>query len=305
MPAFTTRDGAKLHYLDVGRGRPCVMLHAFGMRASMWLPFVLPHASRRRFILLDFRGFGRSRGARLSRMDVLSQNADDLHDLLGHVRVERPKLAAFSIGAGTALAYQRRYGLEPFEAYLHLDHTPCIRNKTDWAWGLMGPDNEEAFRSGRELLCAFDGVDRTLAFARLSPPLRRQYWDWFGRFFQSCFGQPWWQAFAWMARGYRPATGLLLHGDDWPVYLDCVRAFIEEDYDFRDSLRQVSIPLWVGVGARSRIFPPEGGRAMAELVPHAKIIEYGYAGHVLLAEAPARVALTLRQFLALREGRAS
>src|SRR5262245_48682077 len=71
MPAFTTRDGAKLHYLDVGRGRPCVMLHAFGMRASMWLPFVLPHANRHRFILLDFRGFGRSRGARLSGTDVL------------------------------------------------------------------------------------------------------------------------------------------------------------------------------------------------------------------------------------------
>ncbi|HSW11418.1 MAG TPA: alpha/beta hydrolase, partial [Solimonas sp.] len=108
MPHFQTRDGARLHYLDIGRGPAVVMLHAFGMRAAMWLPFVLPFALRRRFILLDFRGFGGSRGVRLSQPDALRQNADDVHDLIQHLQLQRPKLVGYSIGAATGLEYQRR-----------------------------------------------------------------------------------------------------------------------------------------------------------------------------------------------------
>lgn len=296
MPYFNARDGARLHYHDVGRGPTCVMLHGFGMRGAMWGPFIRPFMRRRRFVLLDFRGFGRSRGVALAQRDVLQQNADDLHDLMGHLRLRRPELVAFSIGAGSALAYQQSYGLDSFGAYLHLDFSPCFRNKPGWSWGLMGADNETALQHGRDLAEHFEGVDRTLRLESLPAPLQREFWRWFGEFFQACFGQPWWQGAAWLAHR-SGSSRRLLHDDSWPIYLDFVRSFVDHEYDFRDSLRDLGIPLWVGVGEWSTVFPPEGGRAMASFAPHTKVIEYRRAGHVLLAEAPVRVLRTLGKFL--------
>src|SRR5437763_16556012 len=60
MPFVHVAGGDRLHYLDVGRGPVCVLLHGFGMQAAHFLPFVLPLAHRHRFVLIDLRGFGGS-----------------------------------------------------------------------------------------------------------------------------------------------------------------------------------------------------------------------------------------------------
>ena len=62
MPHLTTRDGARFHYLDVGRkrGPACVLIHGFGMQGAMWLPVIAPLLLKQRFILPDLRGFGGS-----------------------------------------------------------------------------------------------------------------------------------------------------------------------------------------------------------------------------------------------------
>ncbi|HSW15025.1 MAG TPA: alpha/beta hydrolase [Solimonas sp.] len=298
MPHFQTRDGAQLHYLDVGRGPAVVMLHAFGMRAAMWLPFVLPFALRRRFILLDFRGFGGSRGVRLSQPDALRQNADDVHDLIQHLQLQRPKLVGYSIGAATGLEYQRRYGFERIAAYLHVDQTPCIANREGWSWGLMGGDNEQAFERARELLAAFEPFGLDTPFLQLPRSLQQQFWTWFAEFFGNCIGNPLWKLLFRLGGGSRP--GLLIDPDDWPIYLACVRAFVEQDYDFRESLRRVRVPLWVIVGRRSAVFPPEGQRRIADYAPETRVIEFGWCGHIVPVEAPGRFMLTLKRFLALR-----
>ena len=293
MPHFIARDGARLHYLDVGRGPACVMLHAFGMRAAMWLPYVLPFAAARRFVMLDFRGFGGSRGVRHSGNDALGQNADDLHDLLQHLRLERPRLVGFSIGAASALEYQRRYGFDQFAAYLHVDQTPCIANGADWSWGVMGDRNEQAFDNARDLIAAFEPISRDTPFRRLPPALQAQFRAWFGDFFDSCIGHPVLKRMFRFAGSHR-----LLRPDDWPIYLDCVRSFTERDYDFRLSLRRVRIPVWVLVGRKSEVFPPEGQRRIADYVPETRIIELRHCGHIVPVEAPGRFLYTLGRFLA-------
>jgi non-heme chloroperoxidase len=296
MPFFRARDGAQLHYLDVGGGPACVMLHAFGMRAAMWLPFVLPFAAVRRFVMLDFRGFGGSHGVALSQLDALRQYADDLHDLLQTLGLERPRLVGFSIGAATALEYQRRYGFDQFSAYLHVDQTPCIGNSTDWRWGLMGAGNEAAFANAHELLSAFEPVSRELKFRQLPPSLQLQFQDWFGEFFIACAGHPLWKLL--LRFSSRRQRNLLVRFNDWPIYLACVRSFVKQDYDFRESLRRVRIPVWVLIGRGSQIFPPEGQRRIALYAERTRIVEFRYCGHIVPAEAPMRFLWTLGRFLA-------
>jgi non-heme chloroperoxidase len=296
MPLFRARDGAALHYLDVGRGPACVMLHAFGMRAAMWLPYVLPFAAHRRFLLLDFRGFGGSRGARPSQADALVQNADDVEDLMQALALDRVRLAVFSIGAATGLAYQRRYGFGRVASYLHVDQAPCIANARDWRWGLLGRGNARAFTHARELLAAFAGIEPERPFRALPADLQRQFWTWFGEFFDACIGRPWWKL-AYRVAGRQPGR-LLLAPDDWAIYVHAVRSFVEQDYDFRASLRRVGVPVWVVIGADSGVYPAEGQRRIARYVPDTRIVELSGCGHLVPVEAPARFVLTLGRFLA-------
>ena len=74
MPSITTRDGAKLHYLSIGRGAPVILLHGFAMQGAMWLPFIAPLAMRFRFILPYLRGFGGSHDVPLSQPCLLHSN---------------------------------------------------------------------------------------------------------------------------------------------------------------------------------------------------------------------------------------
>lgn len=299
MPHLHARDGARLGYLDIGRGPAVVMLPGFGMRAAHWLPFVLPFARHRRFLLPDFRGFGGSRRLHYSGRDALRQNADDVHDLLQALRPQQPKLVGFSIGAASALEYQRSYGFGRIAAYLHVEQTPCIANKPDWSWGLMGAGNDAAFERARVLLRAFAGVDRQRPFRALPAPLQQQFWSWFGEFFDSVVSRPWWRLAQRFTGGRGPGS-LLLRPDAWPVYLECIRSFVEEDYDFRESLRRVAVPTWVMIGGRSGVFPAEGQRRIADYAVDARLVEVNGCGHVLPAEAPARFLYTLGRFLAAR-----
>lgn len=296
MPHFQARDGARLHYLDIGRGAPTVMLHAFGMRAAFWLPYVLPFALTNRFVMLDFRGFGGSRQARLTQADALGQNADDVQDLLAHLGLERPRMVGFSIGAASAFAYQRAYGFDHLRAYMHVDQTPCIANKPDWRWGLMGDDNAAALERGRTLVQAFEGVERDRPFNALPRHLQNQFWGWFAEFFRSCFGKIWWRLL--LGAGGTRYGRSLLDPNNWGAYLSCVQSFIEQDYDFRDSLRRVRTPFWILVGRRSQVFPAEGQRRIADLVPGARVHEFRGVGHVIPVEAPMRFTYALGHFLA-------
>ena len=56
MPYARMRDGARLHYLDVGRGPVCMLLHGFAMPATLWLPFIAPFVTSYRFVLPNLRG---------------------------------------------------------------------------------------------------------------------------------------------------------------------------------------------------------------------------------------------------------
>ena len=78
MPFVEVGTGDRLHYIDIGRGPTCVMLHGFGMRASHFLPFLAPLALQHRFVLLDMRGFGGSRALHLRDPDLLRSNALDV-----------------------------------------------------------------------------------------------------------------------------------------------------------------------------------------------------------------------------------
>lgn len=296
MAYLTTRDGARLHYYDLGRGTPVVLLHGFAMPGALWLPFALPLLRRYRFVIPDLRGFGGSHTVPLSQPSLLDQHADDLADLLDTLDLRDVRLAGLSMGACTALQYHRRHGFERVRSYLHIDQAPCVRNREDWHYGLLG--REQATRLGRWRALMDDlHPYRRLPLAEVPTSLRRRLWQTLAEFFGYAFhGRPW-QAFTGLARHERLISRLAPTAN-WPIYMDCLRSYLEEDYDWRQSLRELRTPMTVMIGMQSTMYPAEGQLRILDAVPQARAIRVENCGHAVPFEAPRVFTRELQRFLA-------
>lgn len=101
-------NGIRLAYRDEGSGKPLLLIHAFPLDHSMWDSQVEAFSSRRRVLVPDLRGFGRSQlGAEVVTME---QFADDLAGLLAALRIEEPvTVGGLSMGGYIAFAFWRKY----------------------------------------------------------------------------------------------------------------------------------------------------------------------------------------------------
>lgn len=100
---FMARDGTRLSYLTLGRGRPILLLHGLLANAQAnWFDTGVAQrlaAAGRRVIAPDFRGHGQSAmptDASAYPPDVLARDQDDL---LRHLRVRRYDLGGYSLGS--------------------------------------------------------------------------------------------------------------------------------------------------------------------------------------------------------------
>lgn len=70
-------DGTQLPVSVIGNGQPIMMLHAYGMDAREFLPFILPLTGQYQFYLPHFRGFGAAKDIKLTQFDLVREYADD------------------------------------------------------------------------------------------------------------------------------------------------------------------------------------------------------------------------------------
>ena len=295
MATITMRDGAPLHYLDIGRGEPVVLLHGFGMQAAMWLPLVAPLALKYRFILPDLRGFGGSHRLALSKPELLTQHADDLADLLEGLDLDDVRLGGLSMGACTGLQYHRRHDFARVRSYLHMDQSPCVRNDADWNHGLLGTQQQARLGDWADLMHTLEPY-RGIAFERLPMRHRKRLWAVLAEFLSFAFHHRGWRGISKLAR-HDVLISRLAPTANWPIYMDTLRSYLEHDSDWRPSLPKVDIPMTVFVGGQSAMYPAEGQRVIRELVPHAKLVEFRDSGHVIPFESPRRFVVELNRFL--------
>ena len=296
MPFLRAGRGDPLHYLDVGIGPPCVLLHGFGMQALHYLPFVLPLARRHRFILLDLRGFGRSSRLPLRDPDVLLSHAHDVHDAIEALHLDRPALGGVSMGAATSLAYLRHVGFERIRGYLHVDQSPRVLNDASYRDGVFGEHQRPILAAWETLGSELEACGRDTPYERLPKRLRRALAAKLAQFFSYAFHGRIWRASSVLLRRELLARQVL-DPASWTLYLDAMRAYQTRDYDFRPSLGGIKVPMHIFVGMESRMYPPAGQVAMQEHIPHARIVRFARTGHAVPAEAPVRFTRALDAFL--------
>ncbi|HYW73304.1 MAG TPA: alpha/beta hydrolase, partial [Pyrinomonadaceae bacterium] len=101
---FIEIDGANLHFVMKGQGRPLVLIHGNPGSCQDWSRLYSPISSRYRAIAFDRPGHGHSDRPNHRPITVEVQ-AEMLHAALKQLGVERPIVVGHSWGGSLALVY--------------------------------------------------------------------------------------------------------------------------------------------------------------------------------------------------------
>ncbi len=257
-------NGIALAYDDVGTGMPVVFLHGFPLDRTMWSHQRTSLAPRARCIVPDLRGFGESEAAAPYSID---QYADDVVALLDTLEIESAIICGLSMGGYIALALWRRHPSRVRGLVL------CdTRATADTAEGRAGRDAaiELALAEGASAI-ADKQVTGLLGKATRSrqPELADE-------------------VRAVMAR--QPVAGIV-----------GALGALRDRPDSQETLRSITVPTLVLVGADDVVTPPAESRAMLDAIPErvgAQLDIIADAGHLSCVERPAAVTHALADFLA-------
>jgi pimeloyl-ACP methyl ester carboxylesterase len=100
-------NGINLYYETHGAGRPLVLLHGGLGSGEMFGPILPALAARHQVIAVDLQGHGRT--ADIDRPLDIRLMADDIAALIGHLKLNKPDVAGYSLGGGVALQTAAKY----------------------------------------------------------------------------------------------------------------------------------------------------------------------------------------------------
>lgn len=233
-----------LHYVDVGAGRPVVLIHGWPLSHRMWEAQIeaLVDAGYR-CIAYDRRGFGDS-GRPTGGYDY-DTFASDLDDLMTELDLRDATLVGFSMGGGEVARYVGRFGLTRVaKAALLGSVTPYLLKTANNPGGV---DQS-----------VFDGMIAGVKADRVA---------FLEQFFPAFYN-------------YEPGKGVsadLIPFSKWIAWAaspigtrDCITAF--GTTDFRADLKKLTVPTLVAHGDHDQIVPFEvSGKLAHEQLPGSRL----------------------------------
>jgi non-heme chloroperoxidase len=289
-------DGQKMPVLVIGRGQPVIMLHGFGMDARIWLPFILPFMGQYQFYLPFLRGFGKATRVRFSQPDFMADYVADVQAMRQQLGLDRVLLAGISMGAMTSLYLHRAGGFDGVLRYLHIDQSPVFYHSEDWPYGVFGAQQVEVLTQFRRL------VEQAtphlhLRFDRVPTALQQQMYQVMGQFMAQAVHTPLQRAMFWPLVRWPQLMQNMIPVTGWQALIDGMRGYLEQRYDFRDTLPHMDVPVTVMSGAESRLYALEGQRRLALMLPNAQHVVIARAGHAPMLDQPLAFVRELGRFL--------
>ncbi|CAA9196325.1 alpha/beta fold hydrolase [Flavobacterium collinsii] len=93
----------KISYSDSGTGNTIVLLHGFLENKKMWKDYVDFFSEKHRIITIDLLGHGESDS--LGYVHAMEDNANAVHEVLNHLKIEKATIVGHSMGGYVGLAF--------------------------------------------------------------------------------------------------------------------------------------------------------------------------------------------------------
>jgi non-heme chloroperoxidase len=298
--AVPLRDGQQLQLRIIGSsmGQSVLMLPGLGMNASHWLPMIAPYALRYRFYLPDLRGLGLSARLTFNQADVFQNHMEDIRDVMTYFNLKDMLLVGYSLGATTALHLQRAGHFDSVKRYMHIDQTPCIRNQTDWSYGLLGAQQELLFTLMRQANVLLEQHSAVTYLGDIPASMRGEVVDKLEQIHTLLRGE------LLLKSWLKPIIlGLLPLSRKLPfTRLDHLQAYFSaysgEGYDYRSSLTTCTTPITQIVGMSSKLYHPQGQLHIADCAQNVKVVKFEQSGHTPFFHEPRKFVRVLGDFLA-------
>jgi len=147
MPFFTTNDNCRLHYEDIGSGKPLILIHGWSQSMNIFRRNIPELSKQYRVISVDVRGHGESdkpsHGYRISRF------AKDVHELIAYLDLNDVNLLGLSMGSSIIWSYWDLFSSERLSKIILVDEP---------AWLLKTEDNSVGMLTYNELLATCNSI---------------------------------------------------------------------------------------------------------------------------------------------------
>lgn len=294
-------DDTLLPVSVIGTGSPVLILHAYGMDAREFLPFIMPLLGKYTFYLPHLRGFGIAKDIGLSQFDFVRQYAKDTDSIIEQIcqwhKVEALPVAAISMGAQVMWAYFERFGDSRVSRYLNIDQNPAIHNQSDWQGGLFGARQQEVFDIFHEVLnvtLPYADID---SFRHLPFTVKRHVTDVERLFSLLSVNRNRSKAFIQVTTHQHDHKLALYEHGIWQHKMKCLHAYLTLPYDFRGALDKVTIPVVNLIGGRSKLYDPKWQQKITQMLPNATEVVLPRAGHAIPMDEPIGFYRVLKRFL--------
>ncbi len=267
-----------LYYEDHGSGQPVVLIHGYPLSCSSWekqIPVLL--GAGYRVIAYDRRGFGKS--SQPSTGYNYDTFAEDLRQVITHLKLKNFALVGFSMGGGEVARYIGKYGSKDVSKAVIIGGVP--------PYLLKAGDNPEGVDEA-----VFKGIEKAVAADRYA---------FFTEFFKNFYNTDVYLGKRVSEQAIQASWNVAAFSS--PVAsLACVPTWHE---DFRKDVAKIDVPTLVIHGNADRIVPiSAAGQRTAKLVKGAELVVIKDGPHNVAWTHAEEVNATLLTFLAKAGSRA-
>lgn len=287
---LTLRDGCRLRVRVIGRGKPVILLHGFGLNANQWLPHALTCSTSHSFIIPDFRGHGSSQYSFGPESTPLETLVNDLDEVIQKMDIRDFKLCGYSMGAMVGLAYTSTIRNPHQNSYLHIEAGPKFHSDNEWSYGF----NPRAIAKASELVKMLpEDYKPGTALKDLPRQFVRAYREFVWLLARIAFPPGFLRILV------KKSPNLLCQPwlPDWTFTYSVFRWLLDEGYDLTPYLDEIRIPVHLVAAKHSEYFPMQSIEYMRNRISNAELTVFEESGHGLMVTEPIKFVRTFRQFV--------
>ncbi len=265
-------NGIKIHYEDLGAGRPLVFIHGFAASMDSWRFLVEPFKKDYRLVLMDLKGHGYSDRPIDGRYS-LQDHADIVIELMKHLKLSGAILVGHSLGSAIALS-----------AALKLHETdPRLVSGVILFAGSVDPYKLPLLlRALRVPIIGWLGLKLTPASFRTRMALKKAYYN----------GDKVTDSLVKMYAKYQKFPGT-----DYAL-LETAKGFVPPNLSqLKQQLKTLNIPVVNVYGADDEIISRESAEEVCTVLPRCRFVTVEDVGHIPQEERPDKIIPLFRDML--------